>query len=160
MFGCCWPLGLTSMGAIHGKGRFQCSGCHQGFSWRLDLANHLQHCKAASMRYILLKFIVFTTSIQISILFSNYLLIVLRVLEIFYCHSMMPSCYIRYIYSYFTGNLKTSMLSITCWRRASCVDNNSQGCTVKRRLLLRANRSSTTPSVHWLRCAKFFFVSE
>lgn len=35
------------MGAIHGKGRFQCSGCHQGFSWRLDLASHLQQCKAA-----------------------------------------------------------------------------------------------------------------
>ncbi|MPC40687.1 zinc finger protein 569-like isoform X2 [Portunus trituberculatus] len=38
------------MGAIHGKGRFQCSGCHQGFSWRLDLANHLQQCKAAFNR--------------------------------------------------------------------------------------------------------------
>ncbi|KAG0725714.1 Zinc finger protein 2 [Chionoecetes opilio] len=38
------------MGAIHGKDRFQCSGCHQGFSWRLDLANHLQQCKAATPR--------------------------------------------------------------------------------------------------------------
>lgn len=42
------------MGAIHGKGRFQCSGCHQGFSWRLDLAAHLQQCKAALDRCILL----------------------------------------------------------------------------------------------------------
>ena len=38
------------MGAIHGKGRFQCNRCHQGFSWRLDLANHLQQCKAALHR--------------------------------------------------------------------------------------------------------------
>ncbi|KAK4310137.1 hypothetical protein Pmani_018276 [Petrolisthes manimaculis] len=33
------------MGAIHGKDRFPCHRCHRGFSWRLDLAQHLQCCQ-------------------------------------------------------------------------------------------------------------------
>ncbi|XP_071523246.1 uncharacterized protein [Panulirus ornatus] len=38
------------MGAIHGKGRFICSGCHRPFSWRLELAEHVKQCKAIHQR--------------------------------------------------------------------------------------------------------------
>nr|XP_045611228.1 GDNF-inducible zinc finger protein 1-like isoform X1 [Procambarus clarkii] len=38
------------MGAIHGKGRFKCSDCHQPFSWRLDLAEHVKQCKTLQQR--------------------------------------------------------------------------------------------------------------
>ncbi|XP_066980441.1 zinc finger protein 569-like isoform X3 [Macrobrachium rosenbergii] len=37
-----------NMGAIHGKGRFKCDGCKQGFSWRLDLHEHTKICKSQS----------------------------------------------------------------------------------------------------------------
>ncbi|XP_064095194.1 gastrula zinc finger protein XlCGF26.1-like [Macrobrachium nipponense] len=36
------------MGAVHGKGRFKCDGCKQGFSWRLDLHEHTKICKSQS----------------------------------------------------------------------------------------------------------------
>ncbi|XP_042237882.1 zinc finger protein 585A-like isoform X2 [Homarus americanus] len=39
-----------SMGAIHGKGRFKCSGCHRSFSWRLDLAEHVNQCRSVQQR--------------------------------------------------------------------------------------------------------------
>ncbi|KAK3874958.1 hypothetical protein Pcinc_020147 [Petrolisthes cinctipes] len=38
------------MGAIHGKNRFQCNTCNLGFSWRLDLAQHLQYCQNSTQR--------------------------------------------------------------------------------------------------------------
>lgn len=38
------------MGAIHGKGRFKCSGCQHPFSWRLDLAEHVKQCKNFQQR--------------------------------------------------------------------------------------------------------------
>lgn len=127
------------MGAIHGKGRFQCSGCHQGFSWRLDLANHLQQCKKALHRCCCFM----SCSLNIAFILMQR-------------ERKRDRFLVLINFKYFTGRVKTSSLSTTCWRPASCVDTSCLVCTVRKPPLSKESRNCTTQSDHLLRCVLLF----